>query len=364
MENNQVIRVSTGRMIGSIALALLSGIALPIVALFQISLLVPVLMLGGMLAVWFKAKAGWIPAGVLIAVSVGATAWFMGIQMALMLFMAAYAPTIPIIWGMTRKRPFFEQMRNGVLAYVAGLILSTVIAYIGFGSGMVGQFVDLIRAEYDQMPDSALMPFVEWANSMLASSGAISARTMTVDTFRGQLTGILDLMQQTYSQALPGTLLCGAMLSGVLSVLWGNWTMARQGLATNESFIGMSRWFLPAQVSLGALGLWLVGIVLAYTGYENGATISFTIGEVAGAIFAIQALCALDRRMIRAGRQMTSRRVLITLFAALALILRDIGMILCYVGIASALFGSHCAIRLWMKRQQGDDHPNNDDPEE
>ena len=363
MENNQVIRVPAGRVIGSAIVALLVGAILPVVAFFQVSMLVPVLMLGGMLAVWLRAKAGWVPAGVLVAAATASTAWFVGVSVALMLFAAAFAPTIPVIVGMTRKRPFFEQMRGGVLAFIAGLIAAILIAYVNFGSGMIGQFVDILRAEYDQMPDSALMPFVEWANSMLSASGALGVSTMTVETFRGQLTGILDLMQQTYSQVLPGTLLCGAMLSGVLSVLWGNWAMARQGLATNESFIGMSRWFLPAQVSLGALGLWLVGIVLAYTGYENGATISFTIGEVAGAIFAIQALSALDRRMLNAGRSQTRRRVLITLLAVLALVLRDIGLILCYVGIASALFGSHGAIRLWMRRHE-DDQSNHDDFEE
>ena len=200
MENNQVIRVPAGRVIGSAIVALLVGAILPVVAFFQVSMLVPVLMLGGMLAVWLRAKAGWVPAGVLVAAATASTAWFVGVSVALMLFAAAFAPTIPVIVGMTRKRPFFEQMRGGVLAFIAGLIAAILIAYVNFGSGMIGQFVDILRAEYDQMPDSALMPFVEWANSMLSASGALGVSTRTVETFRGQLTGILDLMQQTYSQ--------------------------------------------------------------------------------------------------------------------------------------------------------------------
>lgn len=362
MDSRQVIRVPVGRAVGSAVLGLVLGALLPLLALFQVTLLVPVLMLGGMLAVWLRARAGWWPAIALAAAATASTAFFMGVQVALMLLAAALLPSLVVLRGMSQKAPFFDQMKVGIAAYVAGLLTATVIAYVSFGGGMVARFVDLIRAEYDRMPDAALQPFVEWANSMMVVNGTMGVERMTVDLFRAQLTGVLDLMEQTYAQALPGTLLCGAMLSGVLSVLWGNWTMARQGLATNESFVGMSRWFLPAQVTLGALGLWLAGVVLVYSGYESGATVSFTIGEVAGAVFAIQALSALDRRMVRAGRSTTRRRVLITLLAAVALILRDVGAVLAYVGVASALFGSHGVVRRWQ--QQADDPSNHDDPDE
>lgn len=361
MDFRQDIKASSGKPIGAVLVALIAGGALPFVALLQVSLLVPVLMLGGILAAYFGARHGWLPMGALIVAAAVSSAWFLGLQIALMVLATSLAPALPVSRGVARKAPFFSQLRGGIVAYVAGLLAGMLIASASFGSGMIARFVDMLRAEYDQMPDAALMPLVEWMNALLSSGGA--NQSVTVDTFRGQLAAVLDLMQQTYAQTLPGTLLSGALLSGVLSVLWGNWAMARRGMATNESFVGMSRWYLPAQVSLGAVFLWLAGIVLLYGGYESGATVYMTIGQTAGAIFAIQALCALDRRMLASGRSLPRRRALIALLAVLSLLFRGIGSVLGYVGVASALFGSRGAIRLWLQRRKGDDS-NHDDSDE
>ena len=67
MESKQVYRAPSGRTVGSILLALVVGALLPIAAVFQISLLIPVLMLGGIFASYLKARGGWVPAAVLSA---------------------------------------------------------------------------------------------------------------------------------------------------------------------------------------------------------------------------------------------------------------------------------------------------------
>ena len=276
---------------------------------------------------------------------------------------ASLAPSVMVVFGATGKKPFFEQMNAGVIAFIGGLLAAMLIAYAAFGSGMVAKFMDVLRAEYNRMPDAALQPMVDAVNAMLPAAGGVRGLSMTVTDFRGQLSGVLDLMQQTYAQVMPGALLSGAILSGVLSVLWANWTMARRGMATNESFVGMSGWFLPARFSLGAVLLWLVGLVMMNGGVRNGATVYMTVAQAAGAAFAVQALSALDRRMLRAGRPLSRRRLLIALLAVLALLLRGVGAVLAYVGVASALFGSRGAIRLWLQERRNDDS-NHDDPDE
>lgn len=360
MDSREVISIPAGRQVGSAILALILGAILPIIGILQISLLAPVLMLGGIVAAKQKARAGWAPVAALFTAALASTLWLFGSTMMFMLLLAVAAPSLLVIRGMDRKRPFFEQLRGGIAAYAAGLVGAMVVAYAGFGGGMVAQFVDVLRGEFARMPDAALQPFVDALNSAMSLSGAGRGELYTVELYRAQLSGILDLMQQTYAQALPGALLCGAMLSGVLSVLWGNWTMARQGRATNESFIGMSGWFLPAQVTFGALGLWLVSFFLAAGGYGAGATVYATVRMLAEACFAIQALSALDRRMLRAGRELSRRKALIALLAVGALIIGELAMMLAFIGTASALFGSHGAI----KRRGGDsdDQADPDDP--
>ena len=144
----------------------------------------------------------------------------------------------------------------------------------------------------------------------------------------------------------------------MLSVLWGNWTMARLGLATNESFAGMSAWFLPARLTWGALGLWLAGMLLQAGGYAAGATVFAAVRRISGTAFAIQALASLDRRMLRSGRELSRRRALIALLATGALLFGEIALLLGIIGAASALFGSHGA----LKRLGNDDQSDRDDP--
>jgi hypothetical protein len=95
---------------------------LPIVALLQISLLVPTLMLGGIVGAYLGVKSGWIPVGVLAAAAAVSAGLLMGGRIALVLLLASLAPSVMVVLGATGKRPFFEQMNAGVIACVCGLM--------------------------------------------------------------------------------------------------------------------------------------------------------------------------------------------------------------------------------------------------
>ena len=75
--------------------------------------------------------------------------------------MAAVLPALYVMRGVAAKRPFFEQLRGGILAFGAGLVAAMLIAYASFGGGMVARFVDMMRAEFARMPDAALQPIVD-----------------------------------------------------------------------------------------------------------------------------------------------------------------------------------------------------------
>ena len=357
MDSRQVVSVSKGRLAGNIALALILGALMPLIMVVPFSALMPLMMLPGVLAVRMQARVGWGPAALLLAASLLSTLLFMGQTLALMLTVAAALPAVIVIRGMSAKRPFFEQMRAGIAAYGLGLVGALLVAYLSFGGGMVARFIDLMRQEIAAIPDAALAPLARELNAALNVSGQGG---YTVQSMRATFEGTLEWMQQTYAQMLPGTLLSGALLSGVVSVLWGNWTMARQGLATNESFAGMSRWFLPAQLTWGLLFLWVAGLALTAFGYGAGATVYATVRALAATAFVIQAMAALDRRMLNAGREQGRRRVVITLLCVAALLLPDVAGVFAVVGAASALFGSHGAVKRLMNRDQSD----RDDPQE
>ena len=363
MESRQVVSVPTGRLVGNIALALLIGALMPIIAAMQVSMLLPVLMICGICAVRMKARTGWVPPLVLFGASLSSSLFFLGAPLTLALAAATMLPALWVIRGLGRKKPFFDQMREGIAAFGLGLVAALGVCYLAFGGNMVARFVDLLRSEFAQMPDSALQPIVDAMNSAFTLGGVQPAQRFTVEIYRAQLGGILDLMQQAYAQMLPGALISGALISGVLCVFWGNWTMARQGLATNESFIGMARWYLPAQVSVGALALLVVSFILATSGYQGGATVLQTALQLTGAIFVIQAMASMDRRLTRAGRTLTRRRVMLTLTAVGSLLMREFAAVFAIVGILSALFGSRGAFKRRGNGEQ-DDQSDRDDPQE
>ena len=166
-----VAETNRGPLGGSILLAVIVGALLPVIALVQISLLVPVLMLGGIMAAYLGTRSGWIPVGVL-AVATGVSAGFlMGGTITLVLLVASIAPSAVMVLSARSKRPFFEQMNAGVIAFIGALLAATLIAYTAYGGRMIARFVDVLRAEYNRMPDAALQPMVEWVNAMLPVTG-------------------------------------------------------------------------------------------------------------------------------------------------------------------------------------------------
>ena len=200
MEFEKAYPKASRKLVSGLVIGLLVGTLLPLAAIFQISLLVPVLMLGGIFTAWLKQRSGWIPALVLLTVAAAVSMLLLGLTLTLILAVAALVPALVVIRNTDPLIPFFDQMKAGIIAYCAGLLVAMVIAYVSFGGGMIARFVSLLRSEYDRMPDAALQPLVEWANTMLPSGAGIAGQGITVAYFRSQLSGMLDLLQKTYAE--------------------------------------------------------------------------------------------------------------------------------------------------------------------
>ena len=362
MNSNEMGRPTTGRVVGESLLAGLLGGLLPLLMLTEVLSLCPVLFLGGIFLVFFQCSAGWIPAALFIGAQLGSTAMLCGFTIMAMELVAAVLPGLAVVRGVARRQPFFEQLRLSLVYYGAGVVAAIVIAYMSYGSGMVQKFMDVMRTQFRRMPDAALQPLVEAVNSALSTQGLQGLTRITIADYRSSLMGVLDLMEQTYGQMLPGALLSGALVSAVLSALWGNWRMARRGLATSESFKGMTEWHLPGQVTAGTLLLWLVSVLLAQGNIAAGQAVSATVQQIACFTFVFQALAAMDRRYFERGMALKTRRVLIGISLAFSLIFRDIATLLMIVGILSALMGREGLIRRHMNRDDHDDS-DQDDPD-
>ena len=352
MDDNRLMRVPPGRLACGIVLAMVVGGLLPLIITLEAMLLFPVFMVGGILLVYLYCYAGPVPAGLYILSQLVSCAYLGGATITLAAVVTNILPGMVTIRGIQLKQPFFAQLKRSIAMYVGGLLLAIVYAYAVYGGGMITRFMNLLRAQYDHMPDDYFAPFIDMYNNAMAG-----VSTMTIEVFRGQLNGMLDLMQQAYAASLAGMLMAGAMLSGVLSTLWGNWKMASRGFATSQSFVGMSYWFLPSRVTSACLFMLAAGWLISRGSYASGHTVYSTIGIIVGAVFAVQAAAAIDRRLMRGTMRTSARRSVITVVMALALFLPTLQTAVIMIGALSALFGSHGSIRLWLNNRQF--HDNN-----
>ena len=363
MSQIQMPRASAGKVLLGIVLALAIGALLPVVLTLQVAALMPVVLIGGVMMVFLCCFGGWIPACVLLAAQLASTAFFMGSTIMWMVLAAVVLPAVFVMRGIILRQKFFSQMRNALMVQMAGLIIAVFIAFMAFGSNMIAQMMDALRAQFAQMPDEIFEPFVDAINSAFAmmGDGAVPQESMmTVERYREMLMGtMLDVMQEVYVQNLPAVLLTGAAITAILSVLWGNWMMARRGYATTESFIGMSRWFLPAQLSCGLILMWVASYILAVVGYASGETVYVSIYMLVQLAFFVQALASIDRLFLKRGMRPGSRYALMTVILLASQMFSLFNNVLFIYGGASALFGSRGAIRLWMQKHQND-HTDSD----
>ena len=354
LTSNGPYRATGGRLALGIVLALIVGALTPLLTVLEMSVLMPVVLPGGVFMVFLFCYAGPLPAWLFTIAHLAAAGALLGEHFLLMLLVSGTVPALLCMRMIALKRPFFEQMKLGVAAFLGGMLLAVTIAYLSFGGNMIERMADTLKAQFALMPDAFFAPFVDMINSAM-STGIPGVGKMTVQSYRAQIGGILDLMSEVYQQSLPGALLSGAALTGVLSVLWGNWLQARHGLATNESYVGPTRWFLPRNVTLGLTLMWVAAFILSQTGYAQGETVYYTVYSLASLAFFIQALGAVDRFFFRRGTPDGRRRALLVIALVLGLLFRFINTLLFAIGAGSALFGSHGAFRRPLPSGNDDD---------
>ena len=175
--------------------------------------------------------------------------------------------------------------------------------------------------------------------------------TLTANDVRQQFSAQSAQVRQLYVTALPGRLIAGAVASGVLSTLWGSWLLARRGMATNESYIPLTRWFLPSEVTTGLMLLWLTTFLMERTGYPSGAAVQEAAFELLSLAYCVQALAAIDRFFFRQGMPDRKRRVLVMTAVALGRLILMARGALFIIGLGSAMFGAHGSFKDRFNKQ-------------
>lgn len=341
-------RPSVGRMIFSCIAALILGVLHPFLTVYQVMMPMALPCVAAMSAIALYASAGMLPV-ILLAVAAIAVSWLgLGTALTAVWLPLCAVPTIVAIAQLRGTKPFFIQLRRVLIAGLGGVAASVLLAALFFGADVISAMMTQLEAMFE-----SIMPEI-WKvyGSTLADSGI----EMTYEEFASTYFSMLKVMQQYYQLYLPANLLTGAALTSVLSVLWGNWIAARRGHATAQSFLGLHEWFMPANMTYGALMTLAAAFVLKLTSLRGAQTAWFAVAQLSELAFGFQALASNDRRMKERGSSRRRRTLMATLVILCVWIFRlslldvSFSTILAVLGGASALFGRKGALRAWLDK--------------
>lgn len=339
MEGNQVRKQETrgrGWLALGYLLAALLALAAPLIVLAELMWLLPVILAPSvgiaLLFRWF----GRGPALCAALLQIMAYAMLLG---AMGMWIAVCASILPLVALMLASaRPFFEQLRIAVAAFMLGVLLSVGLLYISFGGDAIARALQLLPRSLRTLPTDSL-------NNLLASLPAEITSGMTVEGFIDYFERAIAQLVPVYQYNLPGLLFSGALVTALICVP----TMAAGRGADSRP---LREWALPASTTGGLLLILLVSLVLSEAGMQ-GADVAFrAVLDVATVAFCVQALSSFARRLHQAGKSIGMQRGMIAVLAVLAWF--GASLYLAIYGCASALFGSRGALKQHSQKNQNE----------
>ena len=353
MINNRNDRGSGAKVVLGTVMAIAFGMATPIALVLEMSFafIALTLVLGGLLMVFLYCFAGRLPAMLYMCAQLTATSLLLNNTFMWMMLLAGTMPAVIMIRGIALKRSFYEQMRIGIIVCVIGLVAALAVARNAYGGNLIGRISEIMREEMKLMPKELLMPMTEAMNTILSANGAGPAR-FTIETAIDQ---IIELMEALYGQMLPAALVSGAIFTAVLSVLWGNWILARRGISGGSAFLRIEDLFLPSGITIGLTVLWIGSRILSGTDYAYGSTIHTVIYYIISSAFALQAAAACCRMAARRSWTEGKRDIVATVMILFGLVTRLFNTPMFIFGGASAIFGSHGVIRAFRNDNDAQD---------
>lgn len=326
------VRPSVGKVVASCILAMILGAVQPLAVIFQMILPAPGISLAMIASAAFYGSAGVVPVIVLGVTSMLSCLLMFGLPTGIVSMLLWLIPAIVIILGMRKGGVFFKQLTKGIAAAVAATVLAAVCMVALNGPDVIEMFVDQMRRNFTSQQEL----FYQTLSAMFSAE-------MTLEQFAEMYYTSFNTLQVYYQYYLIANLLCGAIASACIAVLWGNWKIAKRGMATAESYRGLSQWYLPANTTWGLLLMLAAGFITSKIGADALQTVWIVVESLCQLAFVIQFLGALNRRM-QNGSSYAARTIMIALLLMMGY---STGLIeiMAILGGVSALFGSKGAAK-------------------
>ena len=148
------------------------------------------------------------------------------------------------------------------------------------------------------------------------TASAVSGLPETLSAGVQEYFALLD----SFSQMVPSLIVpCLCMAAGLLSLvnlLFFHLFAGKGGL--NVSRLRPFRlWAIPQRIMYGMIFLLIVSLIFAWSGWDYANALSSTVNVLVGMPLMLQGLCVVDFLIVRSGNNITTKRVLIYLAAAL-----------------------------------------------
>jgi len=340
------IKPSAGKIVVCSVLSFLLGVMQPLAMIFQVMIPAPAVSLAMILTAAMYGSAGVVPVVIYAVTAALSSALMFGLTISAVTLLMWLAPAVVIIIGLRSRKPFFSQLKKGIAAAVAATVAAVMMVAVIYGSDAIAQFIDLIRQNFEAQSE------LSW--QLMASMLNVE---MTREEFVELYYSALNTVQLYYEYCLVANLICGAIASACVGVLWGNWKIAKRGMATTESYCGLSQWRLPANTTWGLLLMLAAAYPLTWLNAGSMQSAWVIVTGLCQLAFSIQFLGALNRRM-RSGTGYRARAIMMALLMIMGYTSGFVGT-MAIIGAVSALFGSQGAAKPWIDKMKNNTNGEN-----
>lgn len=335
---------SPGRRVGRYALSALMGIGASFAAVLLVMSQYPAVPAVMLLAALFGAKWDRMSAIVIMAFACAGAYLLGGGLYALVTFVSGAVPGIWMLEAIRRRTAQPSMAAAGVFAAVVGTGAALVICKAGFGKDVVGMLAESLNALYEELARMML----EQMEMLGEVFGAYLGQAVDTEAEIELLKTSLGDLEALYGNVLPGMLVSGCVLGGLVSAFTARRALAKKGIDLPES-VTIVEWRLPYRLAT-LLVLAMLVLRLASGVSPYAPQLFYTVYYLAFALFLLRAAGSmLARFAVSSG----GRRALMIVLTVLLVMGGAIGTAAVLFGGAIAIFGRDGDVyRFIMKRRQ------------
>lgn len=271
-------------------------------------------------------------------------------------------------WTYVRRMPFERAVRMNICAYfllgMATLLLVRVVA-----GDIAALEVAYVRSMWDRNISYDLFSTDIVSNlmsremllSLLAAKGYVTnelaaalAEGPTAELYQRCIDYAMYMHRYVVSYSQTGLLVVHALLAGIIMTAWPRSVASRSMNMRSVSYIPLRDWFMSGHTALGACAIYAVASLLLSVMPEWWYGVDYALKQCVIVLMSIQGVAAMERYMRKGGapRGMRGAALLV-----ITLMFRDM---VTWIGVASALLGSHGAISTWIQKMRNE-HGNDDE---